>query len=239
MNSVNISINEIELKRILRCKKDCLYNWTPNANIKAGDLVPVLCGEKESVIYSMRWGYNRFENGNLTPFARSETIVQKWGVNVQTGVIPIKGFHFKYIQQTKTPENYYVNEKNNEILFIACICLEKRTHFKRQLSVVLLSKDTMDNEILFPYNDRMPVLLKKESIQNWLKLKTIEKEKLMNFVKNDINFEEPKQIGPWINDSKNTREDIVLRSKEEWKIECDAATINWDAVSDLMAKNNF
>ena len=230
MNSVNISLNAIELKRYLRCKNEYLQNWKPNANIKIGGLVPVLFNEKP-MICLMSWGFDKYETGRYTPFARMETLKEKWGSNIETCVVPIKGFHFKW-QQNKTLENYYVTEENNDILFLAGVYYKTQKFSKIQLSVILLTQATMNNETLYPYNDRMPVILRKESIQKWLKSK-MKEEQLIKCVKNEVTFQEPQLIGPWIDDPKNIQEDIILRSKEEWKIECEAETIDWDTAFDL------
>ena len=236
MHKVNISLNKFEIKNATQTRNFLgEQSWKPNANIKPGDILPVVYNiEQNRCIRPMRWGYARFQNPNiLTSLARIETLNEKWGNQYVVCAVPVKGWYFN-VREKKEVDYYYVEQAKDKdqqhvnVLYLAAIGFQIGTPQNQSWKVSLLTQDTQKNTILFPYTKRMPVLLSQETLQKWL---TQTKNKNLNdFLNQHVPITTPKAIGKWINDENNKEEDIVLRSKQQWEIDCVAESIDWTAV---------
>lgn len=129
------------------------------------DTVPIICQGKESARYdAATWGYTVADKSSLIINARSESAHEKplfsHSYKSNRVVIPASGF-FEWTHDTNK-QKYYFTSPEDPILYMAGI---SRTHDNNQNFVILT---TQANESMEDIHNRMPVLLYKEEIPDYL-----------------------------------------------------------------------
>lgn len=203
--------------------------WKPNPSVAVGDLLPVLylSTNDDKLIQTMKWGYDRFENGNLTSFARLETVSKKWHYSGHC-VIPIKGFYFKQNELKHIIDFYVDAEQKNEVLYVAGIYFVVKKYNRTEYKVVVLTQSTDNDENLFAYLYRMPVFLEKNLITKWLTSPKFEQNILMKFAgQKKQKLQEPRAIAEYINQNIKD-EKLILTPRHEWKAQKEADEIDWE-----------
>ena len=147
------------------------YLETRNVAVKTGDITP---GDVAAVIannrelrpqpFGMLWGY-RLSNGKLVYNARSETAAQKAlfadGMARRRCVIP--AVHYYEWQTTKAGKTQYaIRPKGAATMLLAGIY-----RFENQQPVFTVLTRAPADEIAM-IHDRMPVILPREALSDWL-----------------------------------------------------------------------
>lgn len=129
------------------------------------DTVPIISQGKESARYdAATWGYTVADKSSLIINARSESAQEKplfsHSFKSNRVVIPASGF-FEWTHDTNK-KKYYFTSPEDPMLYMAGI---SRTHDNNQNFVILT---TQANESMEDIHNRMPVLLYKEEIPDYL-----------------------------------------------------------------------
>lgn len=110
----------------------------------------------------MIWGFPRFDGKGLVINARAESAMEKRmfreNILYRRCVIVAKGFY----EWTKTKEKYSFERENEDTMFLAG-CFQS---FQGQNRFVILT--TSANNSVEPIHDRMPLILEKEEVENWI-----------------------------------------------------------------------
>ena len=246
MHSININLDSKQLKTATFIRKfQNEQNWKPNSNLSTCDLIPAAYYDTDlcaNVLFVMRWGYDKFgrtikKNG----FAKSESLLKTWcndtSFIVTPCIIPAKGFYVKYQNENKSRsiDYYYFKPKQERFLYFAAIFLKEKVLNKIKYSVLILTKSTDNDENLFAYHNRMPVMIEKRLLKTWMQWRGDQKH-LSNFVKNqNITLSDALLIGKALENPEENDEAILLQTKEEWQAEnewqTEAADIDWCAIN--------
>ena len=240
MYRININLSELELKRktLIRDFQNS-KSWKCNPNIKFGDLVPVAYSDQNSnkkVLLCMKWGIDKFNNQKLNGFAKIESIHQKWSQG-QPCVIPAKGFYLNYQNENKTKSSdfYYFKENEDNMLYFAAIFLSIKTYNTTKYCALVLTKSTDDDENLFAYQNRMPVMIQKQSVPVWLNWNANHDEFLTFVKKQTVTLSDGTLIGNALQNHDIKDEKIIMQSKQEWESEnkwaSEASNIDWDQIN--------
>ncbi len=154
-------------------------NLTPRYNIAPNEEVTVIVKKETNIVQSMKWG--------LIPFwapdksiaskminARSETVWDKnafkQSIKQKRCIIPSSGFYeWKREGSSKIP--YFIKVSDQDLMPIAGIYDYWYTdHGYAIVSFAIIT--TEPNSTLEPIHDRMPVILHKDQIEEWLDIDT-------------------------------------------------------------------
>lgn len=164
-----------ELLKIIRNLDQRLQGEPPHPGkrerrIKTGeiypsDTVPIICRGKESARYdAATWGYTVPNKSSLIINARSETAHEKpmfsHSINANRIVVPASGF-FEWTHDTQK-QKYYFTCSEDSMLYMAGL---SRSYDNNQNFVILT---TQANESMEDIHNRMPVLLYKNEITDYL-----------------------------------------------------------------------
>lgn len=146
-------IARIADRKISRIKGD-IFPGTPAPVIAAGESGPEVCMK--------RWGFTGFGRQKIIFNARSETALEKGmfrnSVLHTRCVIPAGGFY----EWNKAKEMFTFREKDGRGLYMAGFF---RKEGEEDRFVILT---TQANEFVRPVHERMPLILKKAEIGEWL-----------------------------------------------------------------------
>ncbi|MGL4607197.1 MAG: SOS response-associated peptidase [Eubacteriaceae bacterium] len=154
-------IQQIELMGNLGLEKMTEEKF--NRDIYPTEKAWVIYGKKEEInAIEMKWGFTRGnKQGNIIN-ARSETVFQKFtfseSIRFRRCVIPCKGFYEWDILKNKIKFEL----KGESPMFMAGIWKE----FENEKRFVILT--TASNSSVSEIHDRMPLLIKKELIDEWI-----------------------------------------------------------------------
>lgn len=136
-------------------------------NIKTGEIfptnnAPVFVDDLQ--LESMIWGFPGFKSKGVIINARSETVRQKPMFRnsffSRRCLVLSSGF-YEWTKE-KNKKKYIFNDPESEILYIAGIW----NMFDNQKRFSILTKSA--NESVIEIHDRMPVLVKKENLKDWI-----------------------------------------------------------------------
>lgn len=134
---------------------------------KAGDVCPIdlafiLTGTKEICLTQMRWGFRKKDQKDLLINARVETVKEKPMFNESMRynrcVIPASGFY----EWNKIGEKASFRPPHRKILFMAGIW--QKVEDENQFTILT----TAPNVSVAPVHDRMPLVLDKNEVSQWL-----------------------------------------------------------------------
>lgn len=134
---------------------------------KAGDVHPtelafILTGTKEICLTQMRWGFRKKDQKDLLINARVETVKEKpmFNESIQYNrcVIPASGFY----EWNKIGEKASFRPLYRKVLFMAGIW--QKVENENQFAILT----TVPNASVAPVHDRMPLVLDKNEVPQWL-----------------------------------------------------------------------
>ena len=135
--------------------------------VKAGDVHPtdlafILTGTKEICLTQMRWGFRKKDQKDLLINARVETVKEKPMFNESMRynrcVIPASGFY----EWNKIGEKASFRPPHRKILFMAGIW--QKVEDENQFTILT----TVPNASVAPVHERMPLVLDKNEVSQWL-----------------------------------------------------------------------
>jgi len=140
-----------------------------SGEIFPSNIVPVIVMDQASgqSVLPMKWGFPRFDGKGLVINARSETatikpMFKKSAMNMRC-IIPVSHY-FEWQTHEKTKIKYALRPSNTSLSYIAGL-YKVDTHAENQVFTVLTRQ--ADQKISF-IHDRMPVILPKELVSEWL-----------------------------------------------------------------------
>ena len=164
--------------------------YTPSYNIAPTQRTPILIDDGIRYVQPMRWGLIPYwakdmKIGSRMINARSETLLEKPSfrnlVPKQRCVVIVDGY-FEWHREGSTKTPYYIKHPENKLLPMAGLW----DTWKSSDGVVINSYTVITTEpqpeITFIHN-RMPVILKSNVLDTWLKPKTYETAEAMNILK--------------------------------------------------------
>ncbi|MDD5935301.1 MAG: SOS response-associated peptidase family protein [Clostridiales bacterium] len=133
--------------------------------IYPSDIVPIISNGKNSPCYeAMSWGFTNPNYRSLIINARSESANQKplfsKSLKEYRAVVPASGFFEWSHNEDKT--KYYFTDPDDPIMYMAAIA---KPDFNLSRFVILT---TAANKSMEPIHNRMPVLLKKSEVSDYL-----------------------------------------------------------------------
>lgn len=144
-------------------KYDHKIDWLREGEVSPSELATVITGE-EPGLYArdMRWGFLSPKGGDLLFNARVETAREKksFAKSVEEGrcVVPVKGFY----EWDRDKHKAKLADPEGKQLYLAGLFRE----FDDGPRFTVLT--TRANESMKPIHDRMPLLLKKEQVPDWV-----------------------------------------------------------------------
>ena len=124
---------------------------------------PVITSNKSNVVIAnYKWGFSNYSGKGLVINARAETVLEKRTFKhcLENGrcIIPASGFY----EWTQNKEKHYFVRNEEEPIYMAGIYQSEaeQNHF------VILT--TAPNESIVPYHHRMPLIIEKDMIHDWL-----------------------------------------------------------------------
>ena len=161
------------------------YNIAPSQIIDV-----VLNEESKSILTQLKWGLiphwaKDAEIGNKLINARAETLAEKPSFRdsfkTHRCIIPASGFYeWKKGKDGKQPYYFYLKDK--DIFGFAGLWSEWTNKESGEVIETCTIITTEANEVLKPIHERMPVILKSESYDEWLDAKEKNTEKLQKFL---------------------------------------------------------
>lgn len=148
----------------------------PNFNATPGSLLPVVLLGKARIkrIGSLRWGLipswaEDQSVGYSMINARSETLLEKPSFKKpfqrQRCIVPASGFYeWQELGKAKIP--YYIRTLDQEVMGFAALFDKWEKDGQTVYSFSIIT--THANDLLAPLHERMPVILNKNSYDNWL-----------------------------------------------------------------------
>ncbi len=168
------------------------HNVAPSARILAIHKLPDL---KAS---SMIWGFKEDWSSSPIINARSESIFTKPtfkdAIRISRCVIPVSGF-YEWRRPEKIP--FYFTSDNGEPLLFAGIYKEKPAI---GLSCCIVT--TAANEIMAPVHHRMPVLLQRDKVMDWI-TQNDESELASQMASQKTDWLKSWRVGQYVNNAKN------------------------------------
>lgn len=147
---------------------DKISNDIQRDKMKVGEIfptnvVPILVPENGIIVsHLMTWGFPNFRNKGVIINARSETVREKRmfhaALENRRCIIPSTGFY----EWDKEKKKYLINMAGSSMLYMAGIY----TPFDGENRFVILT--TNANESISDIHDRMPVVLPKERLEDWV-----------------------------------------------------------------------
>lgn len=152
-------INDI----IEQVSNDTQRNKMKTGEIFPTDVVPVLVPEKKNVVaHLFTWGFPSFNNKSVIINARSETVHEKRmfksSLETRRCVVPSTGFY----EWDNKKKKFLFNLPDSPLLYMAGIY----NQFEGENRYLILTTDS--NSSVLDVHKRMPVVLPKDKIKDWL-----------------------------------------------------------------------
>jgi putative SOS response-associated peptidase YedK len=164
----------------------------PRFNVAPSQMIDVVYApEAERVFSRLKWGLvpswaKDSEIGNRMINARAETLAEKpsfrEAFKSRRCIIPASGFYEWQKKGTEAKQPFYFYLKEKEVFGFAGLWeewLDKQTGEMLESCTIIT---TEANEVLKPVHERMPVILKPESYDEWLDVKEKNTKKLQKFL---------------------------------------------------------
>jgi putative SOS response-associated peptidase YedK len=153
-------VNEIE--KIVRQVNDKLHQ---KGDVYPTNTIPVIHGSKESQsveLSNMTWGFPKFNEKGVIINARCETVKEKRtfseSARQRRCIIPASGFY----EWDKAKNKVRFERSDNSILYMAGVW---KSYEDAKRFVILT---TQANESVREIHERMPLLLEKNELENWI-----------------------------------------------------------------------
>lgn len=153
-----------EIDDIVRqVSNDINYDRMKTGEIFPTEIVPILVPEKEIIVPKLSaWGFPKYQGKGVIINARAETAREKRtfqsAIEAKRCVIPSTGF----FEWDKSKKKYLFNVPEGNMLYMAGLFneLEGKKRF------VILTTEA--NDSIRDVHERMPVVLPKNRVENWL-----------------------------------------------------------------------
>ena len=168
-----IDVDEEELRQICREVEELQKIRVKTGEIFPTDIAPVLVGADRGIMpRGMAWGFPRWNAKGVVFNARAETALQKNmfrnALLTHPAVIPTSGFYeWKAVPDTKKKEKYLFRNPDSNMLYLAGfynVFAEKDGPIHERFTVLT----TEANKSVEQYHNRMPILLQKDELNDWL-----------------------------------------------------------------------
>ena len=150
-------------------------NLIPRYNAAPGQALPIIIRKRKNELHFMKWGLiphwaNNPKIGYKMINARSETLFQKPSFKIpiqkQRCLIPASGF-YEWQKQGKEKIPYYIHLKNRPLFSFAGIYdIWKDKDGKEIKTYSIITTEA--NKLIQNIHPRMPVILEKDSENDWL-----------------------------------------------------------------------
>lgn len=164
---INEIIREVE-------RKVGQENKMKTGEIFPTDLAPVLIYEHNNIVpILMNWGFPNFKNKGVIINARAETAADKptfkEAVMTRRCVVPASGFfEWKKTTDSKKKEKYLFEMPESSIIYMAGLYNKYKSEGNR-VSERFVILTTQANESMMAIHDRMPIVLLKDQVEEWIK----------------------------------------------------------------------
>lgn len=157
--------------------RELLASLSPNTpkvslgQLFPGDVALTLIADQSKIKPSaMIWGFPRWQDKGLIFNARSETALQKNffsdAIKHNRVVIPATGFYeWRKREGQKAKDKFLFTSPRSPILYLAGFWKNFTEQEARQHFTILT---TQANQSVMPYHQRMPILLRREDVPEWL-----------------------------------------------------------------------
>lgn len=166
--------------------------YEPHYNIAPSQIIDVVYApDAERILSQLKWGLVPYwakdsEIGNRMINARAKTLSEKpsfrEAFKSRRCIIPASGFYEWQKQDKGAKQPFYFYLKEKEVFGFAGLWeswVDKTTGEELETCTIIT---TEANEVLKPVHERMPVILKPESYDEWLDIKEKDTEKLQKFL---------------------------------------------------------
>lgn len=167
---------DVGLEKIIKKYKikDKLFSFNYKGDIYPTNLYPAIIYNKEISLAPMKWGFYNSYNNNIVINARSETIdirpMFKGLLSSKRCIIPISGYYeWQKLNKQKIKHKIYLPEEDVfSLAAIYNIFGDEKGNTKE--AFVILTTDS--NKVTKGIHDRMPVIIREEEEELWLKANT-------------------------------------------------------------------
>ena len=191
------------------------FNWQPNYNVAPTQEIPVLIYQNRRVIRGMFWGLipywsNNMKIGNRMINAREETLTEKPAyaslVRSQRCIVIANGY-YEWMQTRHGKKPYYIHDSKNDILLFAGLW-DRWKNVKKQYRMTCTIITTEASEQLKHIHSRMPLILEKERINEWINCNNSENTILQLLQTNTValNYH---PISTFVNNSSNNSKKCI------------------------------
>ena len=135
-----------------------------NRDVYPTDLVPVIvAGQQGLKLTCQRWGYPGYQGKGVVFNARAESVMEKKmfhnGIRYNRAVIPAGGFY----EWNQNKEKITFLRKDSPVIYLAGFY----SRFEDGERFVILT--TAANESMVKTHDRMPLILKEDQLEGWIR----------------------------------------------------------------------
>jgi putative SOS response-associated peptidase YedK len=181
-----------QVKREFKIENENSNLFHPRFNIAPSQMIDVVFApESERILSQLKWGLvpswaKDSEIGNRMINARAETITEKpsfrEAFKSRRCIIPASGFYEWQKKGTGAKQPFYFYIKEKEVFGFAGLWeswIDKTTGEELETCTIIT---TEANDVLKPVHERMPVILRPESYDEWLDVKEKNTEKQQKFL---------------------------------------------------------
>ncbi len=151
-----------EVSGLLAGRKSSGLNWTAR-DVHPGEMAPIIMKKNTGLQFDeMKWGFPQYSGKSLFINARAETALQKKtfseSVLYRRCVIPAR--HFYEWDASKNKVSFL--RESGSVLYMAGFF----NMMQDEIRFVVLT--TQANPSVLPVHDRMPLILEKDDVENWI-----------------------------------------------------------------------
>jgi putative SOS response-associated peptidase YedK len=160
------------------------------ASVKRGEVFPndtaAVLSQAQSGYnpVAIPWGYPLYGSKRIIINARSETIFEKpmfkKSVLSKRCLVPCTGF-YEWQKIDNRKQKYKIDIKDEQFFYLAGLFDTFRIQGKEQSRFVIITAPA--NEFMKPIHDRMPLIVPKSHISDWLADQPIDIDSIMNLTK--------------------------------------------------------
>ncbi len=192
----------------------------PRFNVAPTQMVPIVISESPNQAVMMRWGLIPFwakdaKIGNRLINARAENLKKspayRASFKSRRCIVPVTGFYeWKKSDDGKVP--HYVHMKDDSPFALAGLYDRWRSpEGKEVLSFTIVT--TTPNKLLVPIHNRMPVILRREHEDLWLRRGQLDDEETTSiFRPHPARPMEVYEVSTDVNNPRNDSEDMIRRT---------------------------
>ncbi|MCD8076740.1 MAG: SOS response-associated peptidase [Lachnospiraceae bacterium] len=151
-----------EVSGLLAGRKSSGLNWTAR-DVHPGEVAPIIMKKNaELQLDEMKWGFPQYSGKGLFINARAETALQKktFSESVLHRRCVIPALHFYEWDASKNKVSFL--RERGSVLYMAGFF----NMMQDEVRFVILT--TQANPSVSPVHDRMPLILEKEDVENWI-----------------------------------------------------------------------